>query len=190
MPFLPVPPPAIVFNYQPPAAPAQDAGAGQSEYETWDADRLFQFGTYLLRSGRNFPRSIQVLEIAAKKQTNHVDYQLALGCAYASRFASVAEAARQAENIAFNEKNYPKRREAWEAGQKDPQSPLYEKPAPAVPQARVTPDDARPFALSPKKTRAELIRLAQKSVAAFDAANKLIPTLSSEKQAEAEYVRG
>ena len=190
MPFLPVPPPAVVLKYQPPAAPASNAGAGQSEYETWDADRLFQFGTYLLRSGRNFPRSIQVLEIAAKKQPNNADYHLALGCAYASRFASVAEAARQIKNAAYYEETYPAIRAEWEKNQQNQKSPDYERPAPAPPRPHITPDDARPFTLSPDETRAEMVRLAQKSVAAFDAANKLIPTLPGEKQAEANYLRG
>ena len=187
MPLLFIPP-AIVFH-QPPAAPAPNTNA-QSDYETWDADRLFQFGSYLLRSGRNFPRAIQVFEIAVKKQPENVDYQLALGCACASRFASVSEAARQIKNAAYYEETYPKRRETWEAAQKDAKSPLFQKPAPAPPQACVTPDDARPFALSPDESRSERLRLAKQSLAAFDAAKQLTPTLPAERKADADYVRG
>src|SRR5262245_45044514 len=79
--------------------------------ESWKTRDLYEYGTDLLRKGRLFKRSIAALEIAANRDPTDVDYQRALGCALASRFASVALASLHADRYENELKGYEIRRE-------------------------------------------------------------------------------
>src|SRR5437588_561476 len=72
--------------------PVGDAQDGQKPV----AATLYEYGTGLLKRGKLTKRAIEALESAVKLEPRNRKYWSALGSAYASRFAWVAAAYRQA----------------------------------------------------------------------------------------------
>lgn len=163
------------------AAPLQTT----PNYEQWDTDKLHQYGNDLLRRGRTFERAIDALSIAARREPKNLEYQLALGCACASRFASVAYALHQSAEFSKAQEVSRKRRAKWEEAQSDPsRGDTKASPPPKPPTPPITPDDRRRFEMSKEDARLLLLRLGQKSAAAFEAAQRLAEDAPPERQAE------
>ncbi len=175
---------------QTPTAPASSVRAQVPDYESWDTEKLYQQGSDLLRRGRSLNSAISALSIAARREPENLDIQLALGCAYASRFASVSQALSLSDGYDAEQKNYERRRAKWEEAQQDPARPEAGSLSPQPPLAPSTPDDARRFELPREEALRLLTKLGRQSVATFDAAHKLAASASTEQRCEAEYTRG
>jgi hypothetical protein len=176
------------------AGDCRNAASGQplaqAEFDGWKTPSLYQYGTDLLKRGRNFDRAILALTLAAQREPANVDYQLALGCGYASRFASIGFAVRQAESFSTEWRNYENLKAEWDKAQQDSGDPLFGKSAPPIPTRPTTPDDNRAFGMSRDAVAPILRDLGRKCLAAFDEAHRLVEALSSEKRCEVEFTRG
>jgi tetratricopeptide (TPR) repeat protein len=178
---------ALVFGS---LAGAEGQRSPAAELESWKTASLNQYGRDLLKRGRNFERAIEALEMACGREPDNADFQLALGCAFASRLASVSFALRRAESYQYEARSYERLKTEWDNAQQDRNSPEFGKPAPPVPARPTTPDDDRPFGLNKDATAPILLQLGRSSVAAFDEARRLASTATSEKRCEVEFTRG
>jgi sugar phosphate isomerase/epimerase len=143
-----------------------------------------------LRHGRWFERAIRQLKEATRQEPGNPDYQLALGCAYASRAAAIAEAAEKLENFAWETQQFAKKRAAWEAAQRDPASPTYGKPGPASPPPLVTRDDNQPFRWTKEEAPQRARDLARAATDTLDKGVALARSAGAADEAKAESVRG
>ncbi len=161
--------------------------SSQESYEDWTDERLYQDATESLKKGHRYNKAITALEVAVRRNPANAEYRLALGCAYAARFTSIAQAVQQAE-AARDE--YKDKKERWNYAQTDAQSPRFGVAPPAPPLAGITSDDGASLTLTQAEVTQELARLGNKSVAAFDEASKRAARESPERLAELEYTRG
>jgi len=161
-----------------------------SEFEKWDTTRLFKEGEALLTWGRSYERAIILLRIAARRDPANLDYQLALGCVCASRFASIALASRQFERFEFEQKQYERRKAEWEKAQNDPAHPAFGTPEPEPPVPPSTPDDGRRYEMKKEEARQRLKELGRESIKAFEAAHRIAEAAPAERRSKAEYIRG
>jgi hypothetical protein len=154
------------------------------------AQEHHEAGRRNLRAGRWFERAAREFQQAVDKEPNNYAHHLGLGCALASRAASIAYAAQFTEELAKERRDYPKELAAWERAQKDPASDGYGDPRPEPPRIRAFPtkDDNRPFTLTPKQARARYKELADQANSAWEKAAALAKT--DAERAETEYVRG
>lgn len=173
---------------------ASSSPAQATNFMGTTTESLLESGTALLKSGRNLNRAIELLSAAASREPHNLDVQTALGCAYASRFASIAEAVRLAEAFQRDQRVYEKLRSVWESAQTDPSRAEYGAPEPVAPSLPTTPDDGRVFALSESESRQVLKDLGCRSVAAFDTAHRIVENdtgnASAARRDSAEYTRG
>ena len=180
------------------AAPAQTRRAAETDYAA---------AVHLLQAGRNYAKAIAALERCVQANPQNAGYNVALGCAYAARFASVCVALQNVPKLSGQYQRYLNAKKHWDKAQTDPANPDYGVAPPEVPQAPITPDDAAPLALVHKTmplgdteeytdtiaaphVLSEMRALMQKSAASFDAAHRLAQSLPSEMQAAVEYERG
>lgn len=150
----------------------------------------YDAGVYLLKSGKWFERAVNRLNEAATAKSDDSRVRLALGCAKASRAASLAYAAYFTEELAGNIRDYPQELADWETAQKDPESDEYntERPIRSAPFTFWTKDDNRPYRLTPKQVRARVDELSEAATDDWDKARELAAT--DDERAEADYVRG
>jgi tetratricopeptide (TPR) repeat protein len=172
------------------ALPAPDSGP--------DAPKLYAQAIRLLTQGKRFERAIEYLTFAVEKDPKNPAYSLALGCAFASRFASVAFAALYTNLLNHQREHFDQTITAWEKGREQlrklaPQvfdEAAYEKTRPKIPAARVfdTKDDNQPFRLDMTQTYKTLTDLSAKAQAAWEKAVALSQT--PDEKALAYYVQG
>jgi hypothetical protein len=166
--------------------------------ESLSADVLHAQGIRLLVQGKRFTRAAEYLELAAKKETNESKHPLALGCAYASRVASLIHAFQFTQLLQGARSGYLNEQKAWakdreEARAKDPQGfndADYEKYKPVPPPEREFPtrDDNRPLRLTETQLDNLTSELSGKALLAWESGLALSKT--PEEVALACYIRG
>ncbi len=167
------------------------ASTQEDDFSTWDTTKLYAHGISLVKRGIQLNEAIAVLKLAVNRDNRRFDYQLALGSAFASRFASVACAAEQSVSYLHAHSDFEKRVAEWEAAQKDPTSTGFGGPIPEEPAPLRTPDDSKRFVMQQKdEVRRTLLRLGRQSIAAYGAARKLSAYSSAEERRDVEYERG
>lgn len=150
------------------------------------AAEWYGYATGHLKSGRWFERAAAQLKEAVRQEPDSLKYRLALGCAYASRAASIGFAAASFRRFKADQAKYREQLAAWEAAQKEPSSPAYRQPRPIPPSLR-TRDDNRPFTLTPIAAVAQVAELNKLAVAEWDKALALAKT--PEEGGEVHYIR-
>ncbi len=154
----------------------------------------------MVREGRTFEKAAERFAQAAQKEPTNPAHQTCLGCALASRAVYIAYAAAFARNLAWEQADYPRALQAWEAGRDEWEKRKAENPAdyagekyddfkPKQPPVRdfVTKDDQAPFRLTPDETSARLSELCQQARQAWDKSVDLAKT--ADEKAEARYVQ-
>ena len=149
---------------------------------------FYRLGITALRRGLRFENAAKNLEQAVKLSPERAEYQLALGCAYASRAASLASAAEQIPTYQSFHQEYPARLKAWQDAQKNPKSSDYNTPTPFE-RILKTPDDEQPFTLSADEAAQAVKTLAAQAVAAFDKGVVLCDKSNTETRADAQNIR-
>lgn len=151
---------------------------------------LYREGELLLRRGRKFERAAGLFAQAAEKEPKNPAHQLAMGCAYTNRVASLAHAAVFTRMKAIELREYQSDLLEWQEAQKVSSSELYGKarPKPPLNRSYQIKDDGIPYRLTLEQLTARLSELCGKAKAAFDRGVLLAKT--PEEQAETEYVRG
>ena len=162
----------------------------------------------MLKEGRTFEKAIARFTDAAQKDPTNADYQIALGCACASRAASLAWAGVFAARLAADTAAYPKLLALFAEKEAERRQEFKDKNASAKeraefdaelqkvlaqvkpPMGRVflTKDDKAPFRLTPSELSARLTDLIKDATAAWDKGVALCRT--PEEKAHALYVRG
>ena len=152
------------------------------------AEMLYAIGVRMLREGRTYEKAAANFALAAQKEPENPAHLFSLGCAYASRAASVAYAARfnqewTAYRADFSDvlSKWENGREAFERSKK--QFPLvygaarFEDTKPTVPSVRVfvTKDDKTPLRLTPAETGVYLSRLSRQAQEAWKKALIFVP---------------
>lgn len=160
------------------------------DFNKWDTATLFAHGTSLLKRGIQLNEAIAVLKMSVGRDSARYDYQLALGSACASRFASIACAARESLSYSRAYPDYDKKIAAWNIAQKDLNNPDFGSPRPSEPPSVFTPDDSKRFVMAKDEMRRTLLKLGRQSIAAYDAARKLAESSSAEERRGVEYERG
>lgn len=168
---------AMPSQAQPPEKAASDA------YASWSSTRLYEYGTGLLKKGRQYERAITVLRLAVQRNPSKPEYQVALADAHTCRFAAVADALFQTEELENSQRNYQSQRARWQKAQSDPQQPLFGTPEPTPPAPPTTRDDDQPFTLSRSDTQKKLKELARAVIASFDRAREFSTTPEQTSQA-------
>ena len=165
------------------------------------APTLYAMGTRMLREGRTFEKAAALLTLAATKEPTNPAPHIALGCAYASRAASVGYAAMFTQMLAQEQADYPNKLKKWGNGRADfekmkAQDPEgmgkmnYDdwKPAPPPPvRGFVTKDDGFPFLLTLPETLARASELCQQARQAWQTGIALCK--KTDEKAEALYVQ-
>ncbi len=151
------------------------------------ATEYYDLAVAKLRRRRNFERAILELREAVKQEPENRTYQIALGCAFAGRAASLGNAASYVNMFARDQGKFKQRLAAWETAQKDRSSSLYRKPRPLPPVLR-TKDDKKPFTLTSDEAAKRFTPLALAAVAAWDKSLTLAKT--DDERAEAQWYRG
>ncbi len=183
------------------------ARARQNDLPTLDArtaelpaETLHAIGTRLLRDGRTFEKAAAHFLLASQKEPTNPKHQSALGCALASRAASLSRAALYTNSLAQQQADYPADLKKWEEGRADWEiykttSPQvyahqeYEDRKPVAPPSYqfMTKDDKAPFRLTQSETAARLSDLSQKAQEAWKKGVDLSKT--SDEKAQALYVQ-
>lgn len=168
------------------SAPAPSAGA------------LYDQGLRLLRLGRQFDRAAEYLALAAQKVPGDPATQLALGCAYASRAASLSYAASFTKRLREARATFAETVQEWETQRDEMKAQLgqvfnaaeFEKSRPVLPPLREFPtkDDNRPYRLTAGEETHRLTELYTRARAAWEAA--LVLSKTPEETARAYYIRG
>lgn len=174
--------PCPVHAAPPPVAPRP--------IETAPAAQLYAEATLDLREGHRFESVAARLREAARQSPDDFRIPLALGCALASRAASLAYAESYAGMLADEQASFPDRLKEWRAAQKDPKADDFGAPEPTEPPQIVfrTKDDHTPFKLTPAQTLTEVSRLGLAAASAWNKAVALAKT--PDEMAEAQNVRG
>jgi tetratricopeptide (TPR) repeat protein len=162
----------------------------QDEFNTWSTPKLFEHGTSLLRHGVRLNEAIIALRMVTQRDRSDHEYPLALGCALASRFASVSCAMRQADQYERELKRFEQRHQAWTVAQNDPKNAVFGVPPPIAPAVPSTPDDTSRFALSKREGQAMLVSLRAACVLALQDAGRLTERSSTTVQADYEFYTG
>ena len=170
---------------------AQTPYANQSDdFRDWETAKLFAHGASLLKKGVQLNEAIAVLSMSVRRDGGRYDYQLALGSASASRFASIACTSGQATAQSRSHLQYEKQAAEWDIARKDPANPDFGIPRPEEPPPPSTPDDGKRFVMRKDETRQALLKLGRQSIAAYDEARRLAEHASTEERRAVEYERG
>lgn len=105
----------------------------------------YQRATDGLSKGRNLKKVIADCSLLVKQHPDSAQYHALLGCAYASRFASLSCGMADANLSYVADKTYQRRLDIWQQMQGNPAMPLFGIPKPAAPSAPETPDDKQPY---------------------------------------------
>lgn len=169
---------------------AQTVVSQTSDYTLWKTPDLYAFANDLLKKGQRLETAITTLTIAVDREPTNLDYQLALGCACASRLSSLAYAQRMLETAQGTKYNFAIRQRIWNETHTNPTSPLFGQSPPAAPSSPFTPDDGKSLELSTEALLKRKMELTGKCLAAFRRAKRLEIGLPVDRRAEAEYLRG
>ncbi|MCW3099229.1 MAG: hypothetical protein JWL77_4847 [Chthonomonadaceae bacterium] len=115
-----------------------------------------------------------------------VRYHIALGCALAGRAAALAQATADRIPFSFDQAKYQKWMTAWEAAQKDANSPGYGKPRPESPTL-LTKDDQLPFVMTREEASSQFRALSDEALTEWETALAQAKTL--QERAEMDYLR-
>lgn len=173
------------------AAPSEEVRAGApAVVSRRPAAEYYHYATDHLKRGRWFERAAKQLAEAVRQEPNNYRYHNALGCAWASRAASLGYAASFAQALAAQRGSYAQRLAAWKEAQNDPDSDLFDtlRPAPIPPFALRTKDDGRLFTLTQTQSDARIKELEKQARASWDRA--LVCAKTPDEQAEVYYHRG
>ena len=165
------------------------------------AETLYAIGVRMLREGRTYEKAAEAFVLAAQKDPGNPAHPIGVGCAYASRAASLCYAFRFSQMLRQEQADYPKKLQKWEAGREsfekekaaDPEgmgTMNYDDGKPKIPPPRdfSTKDDNAPFALTPAQTSVRVSGLCQKARQAWKVGIGLCKT--PQEKAEALYVQG
>jgi tetratricopeptide (TPR) repeat protein len=189
------------------SSPRPAVAAGPQPAKRASAAENFEYATHHLTRGQWFERAAGQLRAAARSEPDNGRYRLALGCALASRAASLAYTATFVQAADAYRRSYPERLAAWEAAKKewdarltpspddpdgkydegDPRDP-GERPEPPPPLLLRTKDDNQRFRLTPAQAKARVAALAAEAKAEWEKAEALAAT--PDDRAEAQHVRG
>jgi tetratricopeptide (TPR) repeat protein len=189
------------------SSPRPAVAAGPQPAKRASAAENFEYATHHLTRGQWFERAAGQLRAAARSEPDNGRYRLALGCALASRAASLAYTATFVQAADAYRRSYPERLAAWEAAKKewdarltpspddpdgkydegDPRDP-GERPEPPPPLLLRTKDDNQRFRLTPAQAKARVAALAAEAKAEWEKAEALAAT--PDERAEAQHVRG
>lgn len=180
-------------------AGAADAAPPTGPADTPDsAAALAAQGTRLLRKGLRFERAAEYFAQAAEKDPKNPAYPLALGCALASRSASLAYTAGRAFSLSEARAHFAETVREWEEEREtlramDPKEfsdADYEKTRPEMPPAREfrTKDDSQPYRLTREQVERRLTDLQTKALAAWESGIAL--SASPAEKAQAYYIQG
>jgi len=114
-------------------------------YKTWSEADLYTRGKDRLLKGRDLEQAIAMLSALVERKPGDADYQMALGCAWVSRLASLHCAVEDTKNLEGARRAYQKRLKVWQAMQEDASLPLFGKPQPVAPLDPATPDDEKAY---------------------------------------------
>jgi tetratricopeptide (TPR) repeat protein len=114
-------------------------------------------------------------------------YHVALGCAFADRAASLAQATYDRQQFATDQAKYREWLAFWEAAQKDRNSPTYGNPRPEPPTL-LTKDDHLPFVLTRGEASSQFKTLVKDAITEWETALSLSKT--PPERAEIDYVQG
>lgn len=160
------------------------------DFSDWDTAKLFAHGASLLKKGVQLNEAIAVLRMSVRRDGGRYDYQLALGSASASRFASIACASGQAVAQSRSNLQYRKQAEEWDTAQNDLANPDFGIPRPEEPLPPSTPDDGKRFVMRKEETRRTLLKLGRQSITAYDEARRLAEHFNAGERRAVEYERG
>jgi hypothetical protein len=150
------------------------------------ADDWYNSSVILLKRGQKFNRVATQLHKAIALR-DQMKYHVALGCAFAGRAASLAQATVDRTQFAADQAKYEGWLTAWKAAQKDPGSLDNGKPRPEAP-VLLTKDDQLPFILTREEAVRQFKTLVEDAMAEWDAALSRVKT--DQERAELDYVRG
>ena len=184
-----------------PAALTQTAPPAPETNADLPAQTLYAIGTRMLREGRTYEKAAAVFGLAGEKEPENPAHQMGLGCALASRAASLGYAALFTQMQALEQADYPEKLKKWENGRaefetmkaQDPEGMgkmNYDdwKPAPPPPiRGFVTKDDNLPFRLTMAQTIDRVAELSTQARQAWETGIALCKT--SQEKAEALYVQ-
>ena len=159
-------------------------------FEGWDNKDLYEYGASLLRKGRTLNRAIVALETLVKRDPGNSKNHLALGCAYASRYASISLARQQLQRYPDELRAFESNKERWETAQVDESSPYYRKPGPSLPLLPATPDDDVKFTMPEAVSRKRLANLGHLAAKSFSSSCKLSESEDMESRVSSLYAKG
>ena len=152
------------------------------------AEDFYRLGVTALRRGVRFENAVANLQNAVRLSPERADFQTALGCACASRAASLASAAEKISLYQTLQTEYLADLAKWQTAQKTGQTAeTAAAPRPVAPVLR-TPDDGLPFLLSDEEAARTVKTLAAAARAAFDAGSARCK--SDGEKSSAAFVRG
>lgn len=149
---------------------ATSTTARAEDFASWETPRLYNFATSKLKDGRGLLKAIEALEIASKRDPKSLDTQIALGCAYSSRYASVAMARKQSQRYPNESAYYESRKKKWDEAHAATDQPGSQRPPPIKPPAPSTPDDDALFTLQDDQAIVCLRKLGNSAQNAFSEA--------------------
>ncbi len=150
----------------------------------------YGYATGHLKSGKWFERAAGQLKEAIRREPDNYRYHLALGCAYASRAASLSYAAAFTQTLTAYNKEYSQILADWKKAQKDPEDDEYGDPRPEpIPKMIFrTKDDQKPFQMTKAQASRRVEELRTAAAAAWEKAAVLAQT--DTERAEVHNVRG
>ncbi len=150
------------------------------------AEDWYDSSVSLLKQGQQFNRAATQLRkaIALQEQTQ---YHVALGCALASRAASLAQATDDRQQFAIDQAKYQEWLKAWDVAQKDQNSPDFGRPRPKPPTL-LTKDDGLPFVMTREEALLQFRTLSENALAEWETASSLAK--KTQDRAEIDYVCG
>ena len=150
----------------------------------------FERGRILTQSGRTLETAIKVLLPLVARDPKNADYQLTLGCAYASRLASVAYVAHNAKIAVGAQRMFQKRTKIWQQMQNNPTMPLFGMPQPVLPPFTTTPDDDKELDISNGKDREQMTDLAENALMHLREAYTLSRKFAVKRKVQSDYTCG
>ncbi len=147
----------------------------------------------MLREGRTYEKAAERFRLASQKEPTDFSHPIGLGCALASRAASIAHAAAFTQMRNDERANYPKALKNWEEmrAQLQAEEPKtlsaadFDSMKPKLPPARVynTKDDQTPFTLTFKEAAVRVNDLSKQARQAWEGSLALAKTPGEKAQA-------
>jgi hypothetical protein len=151
-----------------------------------------------LIQGRRFEKAAEYFKLAAEKEPTDPRHPLALGCAYASRIASLFHALQFREMLLGAQADYQNSLKAWETNRdemraNDPEgideaNEEKNKPIPPPQREFLIKDSSQPLRLTETQLEAHTVELSAKALMAWESGISLAKT--PEEKANAYYIQG